>query len=353
MQRLARYAPLPFILLALVGGVLGGLARVGLPMAPAWVTDHHGLLMTGGFLGTLIILERTVAQKSVWWRMFPLLSALGTVLLALGFQCAAITALFLGGSGLLAVYILEIWHHAAWSWYAMTAGALCWMAGNLCLLLTGLVPSATVWWMGFILLTIVGERLELTRYLPVTQRAKAVLMGFLAMAVAGMAAPFHTIGAPVMGTAVLFVSLWLLKYDMARNAAHKAGIHRYIGVGLLAGYGWLATCGLIMVMAPGFSWAYDLTLHTFFLGFAFSMIWAHAPIILPGVLRLTHQPFHPYLWIGWAMFQLSLLCRVTSTVAGLNDMRTMAATVNGVTILAMFASMAFIMVSKVRIAQIT
>jgi hypothetical protein len=57
---------------------------------------------------------------------------------------------------------------------------------------------------------------------------------------------------------------------------------------------------------------YDSVLHAFFLGFTFSMIFAHAPIILPGVLKLQINIFNKYLYIWFVILQISLLLRIAS-----------------------------------------
>ncbi len=60
--RRGRAALLAFGAIALVAGLWGALARLGLPVnAPATLPASHGLLMTMGFLGTVISLERAVA----------------------------------------------------------------------------------------------------------------------------------------------------------------------------------------------------------------------------------------------------------------------------------------------------
>jgi hypothetical protein len=46
---------------------------------------------------------------------------------------------------------------------------------------------------------------------------------------------------------------------------------------------------------------YIPAIHTFFLGFVFSMIFAHGPIILPGVLGISIKPYHPLLYV-WLFF---------------------------------------------------
>jgi hypothetical protein len=52
--------------------------------------------------------------------------------------------------------------------------------------------------------------------------------------------------------------------------------------------------------------------HSFFIGYTFAMIFAHGPIILPGVLGLTSKPFHGVLY-GWLfLVQGSLLMRLVA-----------------------------------------
>jgi len=348
MNMAFRLFPMPFVLLALLTGIIGGLMRLGWALPIPQGAVHHGLLMTGGFLGTLITLERTVGMPSAWWRVFPVLSGLGTLLLLGGQMTAALVAFLLGGAGLIAVYLHQMTKHREPYWYILLAGAVCWTAGNLLLLRTGLVPASATWWVGFIFLTITGERLELTRYLPVPKAAKAVLWALLALTVAGLAVPFHEGGRTMMGAGLVLTALWLLRYDMARIGIRKAGFHRYVAIGLLVGYVWLVLTGLSLLLLEGHPLFYDIFLHTFFLGFAFSMIWSHAPIILPGVLKVVHRPYHPVLYVGWAVFQLSLMARMLAAWMGHQELRHWAAMVNGIVIVLMFLTMAGIMVRKAR-----
>jgi hypothetical protein len=343
-----RILPLPLVGLALLAGVFGGMVRLGWGLPLAVPAAHHGLLMTGGFLGTLITLERTVVLPSRWWRVFPLLSAMGTVLLLAGQVRAALIAMMLADLGLLAAYAGQMRHHREPHWYLFVAGALCWLVGNVVLWRTYLVPAATPWWIAFILLTIVGERLELTRYLPVPSWAKGLLWVVLAALVAGVLLPFHGPGSHVLGGAAVAAALWLMRYDMARVGVRKAGFHRYVATGLLVGYGWLLLHGLLLLLGDAHPLFYDLYLHTFFLGFAFSMIWAHAPIILPSVLRSPHRPYHRLLWLGWALFQLTLLARMACTLLGAVELRRFFGVANGFTIVLMIAAMATVMVVRTR-----
>ena len=73
---------------------------------------------------------------------------------------------------------------------------------------------------------------------------------------------------------------------------------------LLAGYGWLMVAGGLWAgagqMADGP--AYDAELHAIFLGFVMSMIFAHAPVVVPSVLGRP-LPFRPALYVPLVLLQ--------------------------------------------------
>src|SRR5699024_12776596 len=78
-----------------------------------------------------------------------------------------------------------------------------------------------------------------------------------------------------------------------------------------AGYGWLAVAGVVWLLhgmvAQGP--AYDAVVHAVFLGFTMSMIMAHAPVILPAVLRIR-LPYHPAMLIPAGLLHASLVLRI-------------------------------------------
>jgi hypothetical protein len=91
-----------------------------------------------------------------------------------------------------------------------------------------------------------------------------------------------------------------------------------MAVCLLSGYVWLAVGACVVLVAGGLapgSRAYDAALHAFALGFVFSMVFGHAPIIFPAVLRVA-VPYHPYFYIPLALLHISLLVRLAGDTAG-------------------------------------
>jgi hypothetical protein len=185
----------------------------------------------------------------------------------------------------------------------LAAGALAWLVGNLSLA-AGL--PAVPWWIAFFALTIGGERLELSRYL---KRPPAVRLYFLALAVLLLVTPLEP---RAMGLVLVLLALWLMAFDLARITVRQNGLPRYVAVCLLSGYAWLALGGALLAEQI----AYDAALHSIFVGFVFSMVFGHAPVILPAVLRVK-LPYHPVLYLPLALLHASLALRVfVSAAAG-------------------------------------
>jgi hypothetical protein len=138
------------------------------------------------------------------------------------------------------------------------------------------------------------------------------------------------------------MAVWLLRYDIARYTVRREGLARYIAVCLLLGYGWLAVGGVIgmwkgaLYAGP----AYAALLHAFLLGFVFSMIFGHAPIILPAVtgLRLDYRPhFYGHL----ALLHATLLYRMVGHLTLDFTMQQWGGLLNVVAVLLFLAVTAF------------
>ncbi len=331
---------LPFIVLSLIIGIIGGWLRLG------WVyfnipeaAMHHGIIMTGSFLGALISLERAVVMKNKGWLLIPILAILALPLHLIDFSTISILSLVLSSAGLtFLMYIQSIKVKEA-SHYVIALGAFCWAVGNSLLLKSDFVPMVVPWWIAFLLFTIVGERLDLSRFLPV----KKIFIVFLYVLIAGIFCsffiPFHVGGSRITGILIALIAIWLLRFDMARISIKKKGEYRFIGLGLIFGFLWLLVHAFIMIFLGNHPLYYDLWVHSFFLGFAFSMIWAHAPIIFPAVIKVKRLMYHPLLYIGLAFFQITLLGRVVFSLMVNADLRQVFGVLNGWAILLLFAFM--------------
>jgi len=311
----------PFIFLGLLCGILSGLFRIGWHMPISSIAIEHGGFILGSFLGTVVLIERVVPMGKKALILFPFLNGLSSVFFILGMRQLAFYMLAIGAAGLVFIYIIILKKHKENYYYLMMLGALCWFTGNILMISKMFYPLASSWWIAFILLTVFGERLELSKFLPKSKGKSLFMYISLGVYFVGLILPFHSYGSYVQGMGFLLLALWLLKYDMIRISIKKPGIHRYLAVNLLAGYIWMIVMALSIFLPFGGALNYDTLLHCFFLGFTFSMIFAHGPIILPGLLKLPFKPFHNMLYIWTALLQLSILIRVTSNYAVWVDLR--------------------------------
>ncbi|HVA41644.1 MAG TPA: hypothetical protein VNF49_13320 [Candidatus Binataceae bacterium] len=313
------YRRLPLLavsILALLAASWAGLLRLGwsLPVIQPGLYVAHGPLMVCGFLGTLISLERAVALGESWSYAAPILSAAGALALMFGVPDPVGALLITAGSlGLIANFIAIIRRQAAMFTVTMGLGALAWFVGN-CLWLAQIpIVEMFFWWIGFLVLTIVGERLELSRLTGLGDRnRKSFILGVnIFLAGLGVASVRADMGLRIAGLGMSAMALWLWRYDLARRTVRQQGLTRFIAVNLLAGYFWLG------IAAAAWLWFgddlttfhYDVMLHAVFLGFVFSMIFAHAPVIFPAVLQRP-LPYRRSFYIHSALLHLSLLLRI-------------------------------------------
>lgn len=98
------------------------------------------------------------------------------MLLVLGAPDLVSRSLIVAGSALLVVIFVVILRlQLTDAHVTMAAGAVMWLIGNVLWLLDWPVFRATPWWLGFLVLTVAGERLELGRVL---RHSKPVLGAF-------------------------------------------------------------------------------------------------------------------------------------------------------------------------------
>ncbi len=310
--RAARIALLLLGAACLAAGVSGGLARAGIPLAAPASAAFHGALMTGGFLGTVISLERAIALGSPIALAAPLASGLGALCLLRGIsplaQWLLLAAPLLLSAASVAIARRQPQPHTL----LLVVAASAWVAGN-ALFIHGAPPDAcAAWWFAFLVLTIAAERLEMTRLMKRRAAAKPLFYGLTATLLAGAAlATLDPVpGDVVFGLALLGLALWLAAFDIARRTVRSDGLPRYAAVSLLAGYAWLGLGGLAWAAEPfAASAPRDAAMHALGLGFVFSMIFAHAPIIVPVVARVSVR-FTPAFYAPLALLHASLALRL-------------------------------------------
>jgi hypothetical protein len=342
---LARVPLLVLGLASLVTGVLAGLARVGLsvPDFGTMQAGAHAALMICAFFGTVISLERAVALGGLWPYLGPALAGGGGVLLLLGGPLVVAQSLFVLASAVLLGGSLVVTRKQMALFTVMLAiGAACWLAGNLVWIGTGNLHAAVPLWLAFLVLTIAGERLELTRFLPARPSAPPSFVAITSVILTGaLIVPFaETLGLMVFAAGLLALAAWLLVFDIARHTAGQHGLTRFIGICLLSGYVWLGA-GALTGLAGGFSPAsplHDTAMHAIALGFVFAMVFGHAAIIFPAVLKVK-IPYHPFFYAPLALLHLSLALRVFGGLAEQLALRQWGALANAATLVVFIATM--------------
>ena len=329
--------------IALLVGTGAGLARLGwaMPALAVSAVPLHGPLMIGAFFGTVISLERAVAIGRGWAYIGPLLAGAGGIAAMFGALAAGI-ALLLAASALLLAASIDVWRRQrALFTFTLALGAACWAAGNALWLAGGTVQGSVPWWLGFLILTIAGERLELSRFLPPSPLATRAFAALLALIVGGLLLGTHSPwGMQLFAAGLLALAAWLFKQDIARRTVRGRGLTRFIAVCLLAGYAWLAIGSAVILatggLVPGKP-AYDAALHAIALGFVFSMVFGHAPIIFPAVLRVA-VPYHPSFYAPLALLHGSLALRLAGDAWGWPDGLRVGALLNALALAAFVVS---------------
>jgi hypothetical protein len=245
----------------------------------------------------LISLERAVAVERRWAYAAPALTALGALaLLANAPGEWGALLITLGSLVTIAIFAVIVRLQAALFTLTIALGTVLWAVGNGLWLSGQTVPQIVLWWVAFVIFTIAGERLELSRLLRLTRTVQGLFVAASLLLIVGLFVTLidHALGSRVAGAGMVALSLWLLRFDIARRRLKAGGLARFIALALLAGYVWLGFAGGLLLV-QGSLWAgpiYDALLHAVFLGFVFSMIFGHAPIIFPAVLGLPIRYSH-------------------------------------------------------------
>jgi len=323
--RRLRFIPLVAGALAMAVGLWTGLARLGLSLPggmPA-LAEFHAALMIAGFLGTLISLERAVALGRCWGYAAPALSALAAVALFAGAPGPAGVGFLLASGVLFAASVqLALRHFALFSLVLAVAPA-CWVAGTALWLTGSSLPEVSGLWLDFLVLTVAAERLELGRIRQPSLMAQAVFAAAaLLVVIGGVGGPASATAARVMGSGLVACAAWLLRYDIAARTIRQSGQTRFSACCILAGHVWLGIAGIILLLVPpgATAFSYDAAVHAIAIGFVLSMIFGHAPIILPAVVRIrVGYRAAAYVWL--ALLHVSLVLRVGGDLLEFTDLR--------------------------------
>ena len=312
----ARPVLLTLVATALLAGVLGGLLRAGMVLpviaAPEWLPRaalFHAPLMIGGMMGTVIGVERAVALKLGWAFVAPFASGVAALALLFGLRSFGAWLMVAAAGAFCAVNAVVVRRQPADHSGLLLLGALAWLAGSISFAAGG--GATLAFWFAFLVLTIGAERLEMTRLLPRRPSAQrtlhAILAGLLLGAAVSTVSPAS--GGLLFGGALVALASWLALHDIARRTVFAHGLSRYMAICLLGGYGWLGVAGIAWAATALGLDAHDAALHALGLGFVFSMVLGHAPVIVPAVSRLKVQ-FGGFFYVPLAVLHLSLIVRL-------------------------------------------
>lgn len=325
---------------AAAAGVLAGVARLGI--APSWMNVlalEHGPLLVLGAFGTIIGLERAVALGSGWALVAPVAGTASAGAMLAGLAAAP----WLGAAASAALIVVNaaiVRRRSSAPTWLMLVGAVLLFLGTLAWASGRAVFEVAPAWIALFVLTIGAERLELSRLTPVPPWATPALV--LLATVLGLSAGVRLVagGLPIrlFGIAVALIGAWQLRFDVARKTVRQRGLPRFSAAGIMLGSGWLVFAGVV-VTAQGIPPAgpfYDAVLHAVFVGYVLSMVFAHAPLILPAVAR-THLPFHPFFWVALAVLHAGLAVRILGDLTFDLSMRNAGGLTNALA-LALFAT---------------
>ena len=279
-----------------VAGFYGGLVRIGVPLpyakAPA---ELHGLIMMQGVFGTLVPLERAVALRTSTWFAAPILSILATAALLAGLPAlGALIAYAIAAAIFCCMSAHVVRLQPAPFTVALLLGAVCLLIAAIqTVLANGAIAFSIPWCLAYLVLTVAGERLELSRLMGHGPATVAAFFGAASVLLVGCVIGLDSAwGARCVGLGLLLLSIWLWRYDIALRTVRTRGQARFMAAAILCGHAWLGVAGLLALGMPDNVASPDALIHAITIGFTLSMVMGHALVILPAVagVRIGYSP---------------------------------------------------------------
>lgn len=330
-----------FLLLGVVLGVLRLLSLQGIisQVPLSFLQSHHGELMVFGFLAPLIITERylgaTAFSLKSGLRFMPLLVTIGAVLKFLAW-ISQLDILNIVGNLLIALalvfYLYLLYRVARQSaqslpFLYMGLGAFLLFVGAFINITRSPAGNLafTLLLLSFPIFTIVGERVELSRFVA-PQTYRWAHWGWWLTLVASLLLLLRILAVNssylVMGWAILIAGavIPLLGPELTLVRLGRKGLHQYLGRHLIVAYIWLFLGLIILMVARENHPLYDAAAHSLALGFVLTMILAHAPVIAPVILhrQVAEERLH---YFPLALLTLSTMMRVVGYLLQAGEIR--------------------------------
>ncbi len=316
---------------SMVIGLILGLSRASFIEAMKAVSHYHFLIMSGSFFGTLITLERALTIKNQWAKFLPVINGISIVFFLINKSDIAILSLFLGGCAMFLMYAFFFSQHKNMIHLLFLISGWCYVMAVIQYSYFNNMTLSVRFFELFFLITIVAERMELARFINVSEYLKKLMFLFLLLA---LVISFQSDLDMLYGIIIILCSLWLINYDIAKKNIRSKEPHRFMGFALMVGYYWLLIHGLSILFPLFFT--YDIQIHSFFLGFVMNMVFAHLTIILPAVLKIQYHINTKIYYPIWLFFQGILVWRFIVTMY-VQEYFGIAALINVISVLLFFA----------------
>ena len=290
--------------------------------------------MISSFFGTLIGLERAVATRYWWAYLAPLLSGLaGLLLLILAQANSAAPLLLIIASAIFTIAsVMIVLKQPALFTITLCLASTLWFCGNCLWLWSHNLWASIPFGLSFLVLTIAGERLELTRFMKPRPFARKLFIGLLLLITVGsVRSGLSGFGEnELLGTGFTGLAIWLLNFDIARKTIRQTGITRFVAACLLSGYVWLLVGGILLTTMMDTSlgnYQLDAAIHSIALGFIVSMVIGHAPIIFPAIMRVA-IPYSDRMYVPLALLHLSVAIRISGDLLADQAIRSFGGSLN-------------------------
>lgn len=275
-----------------------------LPWVPQSTASGHGAVMMVGFVASIIALERAVTMNEPLLKAAAVAFPLSGLLIAFGIQNIAYFVATFGGLCFLTwsiKYFLSVKERFSGLFFLFAGFFL--MMGVLFYVFRFSVTFYVLSWVTFVVCFICGERMDMLRVRNVGKQYFYSAAISLPVALAGVL-------TTAMELVALFFALLLVSvvpHDLGVKMYKKQGFSRFLSVGLISAYSWLALSVLVWVVNP----VWDSMLHVVFLGFVGNMIFTHAPVVFPVVLKSKHF-YSKLLYVPFLILQASIIVRLVS-----------------------------------------
>jgi len=248
------------------------------------------------------VYQRLVAQNPSY-----ILLGAGGIMVAAGISLGYLLWI-LGAAAFMVLHLFLLlkfghgYHHIL-----MVAASLLLLLGNIGLYMGQPLYRLVEAWTGFLVLFVMGERVEMARIagfrFPASLGVIASVLLFMASAILG-SGPIST---NLAALAMIMLPISVMRYDVGLRFMDGRGFQRFLSIGLAMAYTWLIIGGFLWLLM-GYR---DLSLHTVFIGFTGTMILTHAPVIIPAIIRTRHF-YSGTLYAPLMLLQASTIIRAAS-----------------------------------------